>query len=224
MQITGKVSQIIYRNENNGYTVFLVKSEGEYITAVGETGSIEPGDEFELEGDIVYHKSYGEQFAFTSITKVLPSDANALIEYIAKSGIKGIGKKTAEKIIKIYGDDALETIRYKPDLLMDIKGMTDEKAYALSEYINDEWERYNLTTFLNKHGIGINMAMKIYEALGMNAVNIIKENPYALMDFVTNLDFKTTDNESQNKQLRDIRRFCATVLKTAKKRKHRIPI
>jgi len=198
MQITGKVSQIIYRNENNGYTVFLIKSEGEYITAVGETGSIEPGDEFELEGEIVYHKSYGEQFAFTSITKVLPSDANALIEYIAKSGIKGIGKKTAEKIIKIYGDDALETIRYKPDLLMDIKGMNDEKAYALSEYINDEWERYNLTTFLNKHGIGINMAMKIYEALGMNAVNIIKENPYALMEFVSNLDFKTTDKLAQS--------------------------
>ena len=198
MQIVGKVSQIIYRNENNGYTVFLIKSEGEYITAVGETGSIEPGDEFELEGEITYHKSYGEQFAFTSITKVLPSDANALIEYIAKSGIKGIGKKTAEKIIKIYGDDALETIRYKPDLLMDIKGMTDEKAYALSEYINDEWERYNLTTFLNKHGIGINMAMKIYEALGMNAVNIIKENPYALMDFVSNLDFKTTDKLAQS--------------------------
>ena len=198
MQIVGKVSQIIYRNENNGYTVFLIKSEGEYITAVGETASIEPGDEFELEGEIAYHKSYGEQFAFTSITKVLPSDANALIDYIAKSGIEGIGKKTAEKILKIYGDDALEIIRYKPDLLMDIKGMTDEKAYALSEYINDEWERYNLTTFLNKHGIGINMAMKIYEALGINAVNIIKENPYALMDFVSNLDFKTTDKLAQS--------------------------
>lgn len=194
MVLIGKVSQIIYKNDNNGYTVFLMKSEGEYITAVGETGGIEPGDEYELEGEIVYHKAYGEQFAFTSITKVLPSDANALIEYISKSGIKGIGKKTAEKIIKKYGDDALEIIRYKPDLLMDIKGINDEKAYALSEYINDEWERFNLTTFLNKHGIGINMAMKIYDALGINAVNIIKENPYALMDFVSNLDFKTTDS------------------------------
>jgi len=193
MTLIGKVSQIIYKNESNGYTVFLMKSEGEYITAVGETGAIEPGDEYEFEGEMVYHKSYGEQFAFTTMTKVLPSDANALIEYIAKSGIKGIGKKTAEKVIKIYGDDALEVIRYKPDLLLDIKGFNDEKAYALSEYINDEWERFNLTSFLNKHGIGINMAMKIYDALGINAVNIIKENPYALMDFVPNLDFKTTD-------------------------------
>lgn len=198
MTINGKISQIIYRNENNGYTVLLIKSEGEYITAVGETGNVEPGDEFELEGDFIYHKAYGEQFKFTMLTKVLPSDASALIEYIAKSGIKGLGKKTAEKIIKIYGDDALETIRYKPDLLLDIKGMTDEKAYALSEYINDEWERYNLTTFLNKHGIGINMAMKIYEALGINAINIIKENPYALMEFVSNLDFKTTDALARN--------------------------
>ena len=70
----------LYKNDNNGYTVFLMKSEGEYITAVGETGGIEPGDEYELEGEIVYHKAYGEQFAFTSITKVLPSDANALME------------------------------------------------------------------------------------------------------------------------------------------------
>ena len=198
MTLVGKVSQIIYKNENNGYTVFLLKAEGEYITAVGETGNIETGDEYELEGEIVYHKSYGEQFAFKTMTKILPSDANALIEYISKSGIKGIGKKTAEKIIKIYGDDALEIIRYKPDLLLDIKGMNDEKAYALSEYINDEWERYNLTTFLNKHGIGINMAMKIYDALGINAVNIIKENPYALMDFVSTLDFKTADNLAQS--------------------------
>ncbi len=164
MVLIGKVSQIIYKNESNGYTVFLMKSEGEYVTAVGETGAIEPGDEYELDGEFTYHKSYGEQFAFKTITKVLPSDATALIEYIAKSGIKGIGKKTAEKVIKIYGDDALEVIRYKPDLLMDIKGFNDEKAYALSEYINDEWERFNLTSFLSKHGIGINMARKIYDA------------------------------------------------------------
>lgn len=193
MTLIGKVSQIIYKNDSNGYTVLLLKAEGEYITAVGETGKIEVGDEYELEGDMVYHKSYGEQFAFKSMTKLLPSDSNALIDYISKSGIKGLGKKTAEKIIKCFGDDALETIRYKPDLLMDIKGMTDEKAYALSEYINDEWERFNLTNFLNKHGIGINTAMKIYDALGINAVNIIKENPYSLMEFITTLDFKTTD-------------------------------
>lgn len=193
MTLIGKVSQIIYKNDSNGYTVLLLKAEQEYITAVGETGKIEVGDEYELEGEIIYHKSYGEQFQFKSMTKLLPSDSNALIDYISKSGIKGIGKKTAEKIIKCFGADALETIRYKPDLLMDIKGMTDEKSYALSEYINDEWERFNLTSFLNKHGIGINTSMKIYDALGMNAVNIIKENPYSLMEFISTLDFKTTD-------------------------------
>ena len=68
MILTGKISQIIYKNESNGYTVFLLKSENEYITCVGETGSIEVGDKFELEGEITYHKSYGEQFKYTSIT------------------------------------------------------------------------------------------------------------------------------------------------------------
>ena len=203
MILIGKVSQIIYKNNNNGYTVFLFKSEGEYITCVGETGSIEVGDKFELEGEINYHKSYGEQFAFTTITKILPSDSNALIEYISKANIKGIGKKTAEKIIKTFSDDALEVIRYKPDLLIDIKGMTDEKAYALSEYINDEWEKFNLTSFLNKHKISVNMSMKIYDILGINAINIIKENPYALMEFVPNLDFKQADKLAKSMNISD---------------------
>ena len=203
MILIGKVSQIIYKNNNNGYTVFLFKSEGEYITCVGETGSIEVGDKFELEGEISYHKSYGEQFAFTTITKILPSDANALIEYISKANIKGIGKKTAEKIIKTFSDDALEVIRYKPDLLIDIKGMTDEKAYALSEYINDEWEKFNVTSFLNKHKISVNMSMKIYDILGINAIHIIKENPYALMEFVPNLDFKQADKLAKSMNISD---------------------
>jgi len=192
------VSNIIFSNTNNGYTVFLLKTDDEYITAVGDGTGIEVGDVVSLEGDMVYHKTYGEQFSFTKLEKTLPSDAESLVNYIVNSGIKGLGKKTAEKIIKKFGEDSLEVIRYKPDLLLEIKGMNEEKADTLSMYINEEWERWNLTSFLSKHNIGLKLSMKIYNVLGIDAINIIKENPYALMDFVSSLDFKTVDKLATN--------------------------
>ena len=192
------MSNIIFSNTNNGYTVFLLKTDDEYITAVGDGTGIEVGDVVSLEGDMVYHKTYGEQFSFTKLEKTLPSDAESLVNYIVNSGIKGLGKKTAEKIIKKFGEDSLEVIRYKPDLLLEIKGMNEEKADTLSMYINEEWERWNLTSFLSKHNIGLKLSMKIYNVLGIDAINIIKENPYALMDFVSSLDFKTVDKLATN--------------------------
>lgn len=198
VQLNGKISNIIFHNDKNGYTVCMLKTEDGYVTAVGDGTGVEVGDKVNVEGDFTYHKNYGEQFAFTKLEKELPSDATSLVKYIAESDVKGVGEKTAERIIKKFGDDTLEVIRYKPDLLVSVKGMNEERAELLSEYINNEWERWNLTSFLAKNNIGLKMAMRIYDALGINAINIIKENPYALMEFVVALDFKTVDSLAQN--------------------------
>ncbi|MDD2628091.1 MAG: ATP-dependent RecD-like DNA helicase, partial [Clostridia bacterium] len=72
MKLEGKITNIIYKNENNGYTVMLINTEDDYITVVGETAGVEEGDTVELEGELIYHKTYGEQLAFTNINKVLP--------------------------------------------------------------------------------------------------------------------------------------------------------
>lgn len=193
MKAEGKVSNIIYKNEKNGYTVFVLDSEDGYITAVGETCNIDAGDSVELEGEIVYHKNYGEQIAFKSITKVMPKDTETLIEYIAKSDIKGVGEKTAEKMVAFFGDDIFDVIKNKPYELVKVKGINEEKAIAISEYINKEWERWNLTSFLSSYSVPITVANKIYDNLGINAINIIKENPYSLLEFVTNIGFKVVD-------------------------------
>lgn len=198
MQLSGKVSNIIYHNDKNGYTVLLLKTEENYITIVGDGTGVEVGDAVNIDGEFTYHKTYGEQFVFTKLEKELPADSESLVTYIANSEVKGVGQKTAERIVKKFGDDALEVIRYKPDLLIDIKGMNEQRAEELSEYINNEWERWNLTSFLAKNNIGLKMTMKIYDALGINAINIIKENPYALMEFISSLDFKTVDRLACN--------------------------
>lgn len=193
MKAVGKVSHIIYKNEKNGYTVFVLDSEDGYITAVGETCNIDEGDNVELEGEIVYHKSYGEQIAFKTITKVMPKDTETLIEYIAKADIKGVGQKTAEKLVTFFGEDIFDVIKNKPYELTKVKGINEEKALNICEYINKEWERWNLTSFLAGFGVPITIANKIYENLGINAIDIIKENPYSLLEFVSNIGFKVVD-------------------------------
>ena len=198
MKAEGKVTTIIYKNEKNGYTVFVLDTEDDYITAVGETCNIEEGDFVEVEGDIVYHKNYGEQLAFKSITKVMPKDTDALIEYISKSEIKGVGIKTAEKMIALFGNDIFDVIKNRPYELVKVKGINEEKALAISEYINNEWERWNLTSFLAGYGVPITVASRIYDTLGIGAIDIIKENPYSLLEFVTSISFKVVDELGQN--------------------------
>lgn len=198
MKLEGKITNIIYKNESNGYTVMLVDTEEDYITAVGETAGVEEGDTVELEGELIYHKTYGEQLAFNKINKVLPKDTDALIKYIANSDIKGVGIKTAEKMVDAFGDNVIEVVKNEPYKLTQIKGINEEKAFAISEYINDEWERWNCVSFLSKYGVPITMASRVYDSLGIGAIDIIKENPYALLDFVSTLNFKVVDELGKN--------------------------
>lgn len=192
MKLTGKVSTIIYINETNSYTVMLLKLKTDYIHAVGQTHELQVGDEIELEGIYDVHKTYGDQFKFSSYTKVLPKDEGALIQYISDN-VKGVGKKLARNIIDMYGSDAVDIIKNSPNKLMEISGMNDKKMEALNEYFNTEWEKWNIASYLFKYNISIIMANKIYESLGADTINIVKQNPYSLLKFVKTLDFKVVD-------------------------------
>lgn len=198
MTLEGKVSHIIYRNEQNGYTVFILNTEDDRFTAVGETEDINEGDKVELDGEMSFHKNYGEQIVFKTITKLMPVDGDSIIKYIDNAKIKGIGEKTAERIVERFGADTVEVIRYEQDKLTQVKGMTAEKITGLHKYIEDQWERWNLTNFLAKYGISIIMASKIYDKLGITALEIIKEDPYSLLNFIDNIEFKMVDKLGQN--------------------------
>ncbi len=192
MKITGKVATIIYKNESNAYTVILLKSGTSYITVVGETNDIEVGDEIELEGIYEKHKNYGEQFKFSTCFKVMPKDSVNLISYIAEN-IKGVGKKTAKNIIDEFGEDTVDVIRFSKEKLLNIKGLNEEKINTLSDFFNTEWEKWNIIKYLSEFGMSVVMANKVYQNLGTDTINIVKENPYSLLDFVKSLDFKSVD-------------------------------
>lgn len=196
MKIVGKVSTIIYKNDTNAYTVILLKVDSDYVTAVGETHELEVGDELELEGVFDKHKTYGEQFKFSTYSKVMPKDNATLIQYIADN-IKGIGKKTARSIVEQFGEETVDVIRFSSDKLNEIKGLNEEKIHAMAEFFNTEWEKWNIIQYLSGFNISVVMANKIYQNLGKDTITIVKENPYSLLDFVKTLDFKTVDQIGQ---------------------------
>ena len=197
MKIEGKVATIIFKNEVNNWTVLLVKQKGGYITCVGETDEIEVDDDLEFEGELVSHKVYGEQFKFSSYKKILPKTTSALITYIADN-ISGVGKKTAKNIVDTFGEETVNVIRFSMDKLYEIKGLNTEKIERLNDFFNSEWEKWNTIEFLSKFQISTVIANRIYQAVGKDTIDIIKENPYSLLGFVRALNFKIVDSIGKN--------------------------
>ena len=191
MKITGKVQAIIFHNDSNGYTVMAIKSDSN-LTAVGETFEIDAGDEVELDGVFTSHKDYGEQFKFTTCTKIMPKDNVSLIQYIADN-VKGIGKKTAKNIINMFEDETKDIIRFNPSRLLEVHGMNEEKVEALNQFFVNEWEKWNAVEYLSQFGVSSLTASKIYDVLKENTIDVVKEDPYSLLSFVRTLDFKTID-------------------------------
>jgi exodeoxyribonuclease V alpha subunit len=192
MKIIGKVIVKIFNNETTGYTVFKLRLDDEVITAVGETIDIEVGDEVELEGIYDSHKSYGHQFKFSSCIKVMPKDKSTLIQYISDN-VKGIGKKTARNIVDEFLDDTIDVIKYKSEKLNNIAGLNEEKIDNLVSFFKNDWEKWNIVEFLSKFGVPVLVGNKIYDILKSDTINIVKEDPYSLLEFVKTLDFKIID-------------------------------
>lgn len=213
MKITGKVVAKIFHNASNGYTVLAIKTDKDSLTAVGETSEIEVGDTVELDGVYDTHKSYGDQFKFSTCSKVMPKDRNALVQYIADN-VKGIGKKTATNIVNMFEDETVEVIRMHPDRLSEVSGLNEEKIDNLRDFFLNEWEKWNTVEYLSQFGISVLVANKIYETLKGDTITIVKEDPYSLLDFVRTLDFKTIDKigVSQGISLDSLSRICAGIL------------
>ncbi|MEG1009425.1 MAG: ATP-dependent RecD-like DNA helicase [Clostridia bacterium] len=192
MKIEGKVSVIIFNNPDTGYTVIKLKNKGEYTTCVGSTFDLKLGDEIELEGIEDTHITYGTQFKFSTYTKVLPVDDSNLITYIADN-IKGIGKKKAKNIVDTFHDKTIDVIKYEKEKLKEIKGLDEDKINDIHIFFIEEYEKWNAIKYLSTFNISVNMGSKIYSILKEDTISTIKNNPYNLLEYVKNIDFKIID-------------------------------
>ena len=195
MEYSGEVLGIIYQNEINSYTIAeMYIDELERIeTIVGYLPFIAEGDNLKVVGKFVEHKEYGEQFKVDTFEKILPKTLDSLERYLGNGTIKGVGPATAKKIVKKFGENTIETLKYAPENLAQIKGITKDKAMEISESFIESFEVWNIVGFLEKFNIGIEKAKRIYDKLGVNAIKQIEENPYILIDLTRGVDFKQID-------------------------------
>ena len=194
MELKGQIEEFIYQNEANSYTIAVFQTqEQDLVTIVGYLPFIAVGDSLKLEGKMVVHQEYGEQFKVESFEKLMPETAAALEKYLASGTIKGIGPVTAHKIIEKFGEDSINIFKFEPLRLAEIKGISKDKAYDIGEEFNEKWELWQIVGFLEKFGIGANNSKKVFDALGKDAVEKIEDDPYILIDIVYGVDFHKID-------------------------------
>lgn len=193
----GKIIYTIYHNEQTLYSVFRIQiQEGkeDIITATGILPSYEEDRLYRFHGEYVEHVKYGMQFQIHSIETLLPNEKEGMIRFLSGVQFPGIGKKTAEKIVSLLGEDCLTLIREDSSVLYTIPGLSPEKIKVIEEGIQQEEDGLTeLVRFLNIHGIGMRNLIRLNRAYGKEALAKIQENPYRVIEECDGFGFKTAD-------------------------------
>ena len=179
-ELNGSVEHITYTNNSNGYTVALLKLEDDLITIVGTMPFLAIGDCIKVKGKFDIHPTYGEQFKVTSFEKAPPSDTVSILRYLSSGAIRGVGPSTARNIVERFGDRALEIIENEPERLSEIRGISLDKAMKIADEYNKQFGVRDVMLFLSPFRISPEGALKVFNALGSNATEIIRNNPYVL--------------------------------------------
>ncbi len=194
LQLCGTVEEVIFRNSTNGYTVMTIMNHGVTATAVGNMASVNVGDELKLIGGWKNHAVYGEQFAFECYEQALPTGAEGILKYLSSGAVKGIGRASAKRIVETFGDKALEIMQNEPQRIAEIKGISKEKAQALSEELKKTFGMRQMMLELGGYQISAQEAVKIWKVFGSQAVDLINENPYILCTEGVGIEFQRADS------------------------------
>ena len=192
--LRGSVNRILYRNEENGYTVADVSCDEGDITMVGIMPGLSEGMFADFTGEIVEHASYGAQFKVSVYAEKEPEDAESIERYLAGGAVKGIGPALARRIVQKFGDDTFRIIDEEPERLAEIKGISERKAMEIAQDAEEKRSVRRAMTFLQKYSISMNLAVKIYEFYGDRLYDIMKNNPYKLAEDIKGVGFKIADN------------------------------
>lgn len=198
--VTGSVESIVFRNDETGYTVCSVKTQGDgdrqydaVVTVVGSCAAIWEGEEIHAEGEWVRHPSHGQQFQAKTITCITPTSTEGIRRYLASGMIKGIGPKFAQRIVDHFGERTLEVIDKESGRLREVEGIGERRRKLIKESWTEQRDVREIMIFLQSHGIGTAKASRIYRQYGADAIAIVKRNPYRLCEDVWGIGFKTAD-------------------------------
>lgn len=193
MVLSGIIEEIVYRNNDNNYTVAVLDVNGEPITCVGRFPPITEGEMVEVNGEFIKHTKYGEQFAVKSIKVSKPTSLEGIVRYLSSGLIKGVGPITALNIVQKFGKDTLDIIEFNPARLSEVKGISANKAQDIGEAFNDIKKMQNSILFLQQYNISTNLAIKIYNIYKDKTEGIVKNNPYKMVEDIDGVGFFTAD-------------------------------
>ena len=199
MELTGTVKAIIYRSEDTGFTVLELTDEtGEDMTAIGEMPLAGVGERVELTGQWTEHKTYGRQFRAETCKTLAPATLTALKNYLASGLIKGVGESTAQAIVQTFGMETLDVLEKEPARLAEVPGIGQIRAQTIGASYGAQLGLRDIMLGLQKYGVTIGQAMKLYKIYGELCLAKIEENPYRLIDDVEGIGFKTADAIARN--------------------------
>lgn len=201
MKLEGIVTNIRYRNDESGYSIMTLDTTDSDITIVGTMPFFNEGDRIEVVGDLIYHDKYGEQINVKNVRLKKPSDRESIIKYLASGNIKGIGKKTAEAIYDIFGKESLDILYKNPDKLLKVEGIGKKKLNDIKLSAEETRDSRKSLEFLQSLRISYNLSMKIYNKYGENTIDIVKSNPYKLIEDIKGIGFSMADNLARNMQM-----------------------
>ena len=192
--VSGYIEKIIYRNENNGYTVLSVEGDGDDYVFVGTFNYIAEGEFIKAKGNMKLHPNYGEQLFVDEYEIIEPRELDSIEKYLASSAIKGVGEALAKRIIKKFKLDTLRVMEEEPERLVEVKGVSAKLAKSISEQIQEKKSMRDAMIYLQKFGISMKLAAKIYLEYGSKVYDIIETNPYKLADDIDGIGFKIADD------------------------------
>ena len=191
--VTGYVGHIVFRNEENGYTVFHLENDDGEVTCVGNFNFINEGEMLELNGEYMNHSVYGTQLKVSSHIVKEPEDLVSIERYLGSGAVRGVGAALAGRIVKKFKEDTFRIIEEEPERLAEDKGISERKAREIAEQVEEKKDMRKAMIYLQKYGISTRLAAKIYQHYGMRVYKVLEENPYQLADNIDGVGFKTAD-------------------------------
>ena len=192
--LEGTVDSVVFRNEENGYTVLrLTVGEGEPVTVVGCMPGAAPGEGLSVQGSWGRHASYGEQFKAEIVERRVPVGEKAILEYLSSGAVKGVGSSTARRLVEEFGADTFTVLEEHPEYLTRIKGITRKRALQIGDAFRLQMGMRLLLAFLGEHGLPLQLGMPLYRRYGNQALDVLQDNPYLLVDEELGVSFSTAD-------------------------------
>lgn len=196
--LEGIVERIIFRNEENGYTVAKITSADGDLVIVGSATIFKTNLKYKFTGDFTYHNKYGEQFAFVEMEEVMPEGEAAIISYLSSANIPHVGEKMAERIVNKFKDETLDVIEKNPERLLSVEGIGKKKYKDIKEALDKQYAMRKIFLYFSRYNLPTSVILKIYKEYGEESIEIVRRNPYDLIGSVRGIGFKKADEIAES--------------------------